>query len=212
MLLQSRRLRYRSNFVRRVIDLADSSGKCKVGIMRLTCAFPDNDAELADFSVGAADDDGVTQFRQPELDYNPLLFTEYASEISNSHECFYHFKESAEFISFPNWDDIIMHYPETPGPTNYYEMFSALIPEHPKAASYSLNRFEVERQSMNLESFHCLKSWAKQSYDQTHIRQKSSSDPNVLPVSGFMRPESSTRVIMRSKLMHHSWRMFITKF
>uniref|UniRef100_A0A7E4W7M8 Glycosyltransferase family 92 protein n=1 Tax=Panagrellus redivivus TaxID=6233 RepID=A0A7E4W7M8_PANRE len=48
-----------------------------------------------------------------------------------------------KFILFPEWDDILIAYPEKPGPLTYYDMFSPLIQKQPQAASYSLDRFET---------------------------------------------------------------------
>uniref|UniRef100_A0A7E4ULW2 Glycosyltransferase family 92 protein n=1 Tax=Panagrellus redivivus TaxID=6233 RepID=A0A7E4ULW2_PANRE len=69
--------------------------------------------------------------------------TEYFNQISNSHECFYEFKESAEFISFPDWDDILMGPRQENGFQTYYDMFAPLIHQQPNAAAFSLNRYDT---------------------------------------------------------------------
>uniref|UniRef100_A0A7E4W4Y2 Glycosyltransferase family 92 protein n=1 Tax=Panagrellus redivivus TaxID=6233 RepID=A0A7E4W4Y2_PANRE len=78
-----------------------------------------------------------------ELFYNTNQQTEYSNQISNSHECFYEFKESAEFISFPDWDDILMGYRQDSRFSTYYDMFAPLIQQYPNAAAFSLNRYHT---------------------------------------------------------------------
>uniref|UniRef100_A0A7E4VG30 Glycosyltransferase family 92 protein n=1 Tax=Panagrellus redivivus TaxID=6233 RepID=A0A7E4VG30_PANRE len=81
------------------------------------------------------------------LGYDPLKETEYANQMSNSHECLYDFKDTAEFISFPDWDDIIIVQNRGPKLMTYYDTFGPFIQSHPNAAAFSVARVDISVQT-----------------------------------------------------------------
>jgi hypothetical protein len=42
------------------------------------------------------------------LSYNPNAETTWNNQLVNFHDCLYEFRESAEFIAFPDWDDLLL--------------------------------------------------------------------------------------------------------
>uniref|UniRef100_A0A7E4VKG6 Glycosyltransferase family 92 protein n=1 Tax=Panagrellus redivivus TaxID=6233 RepID=A0A7E4VKG6_PANRE len=75
--------------------------------------------------------------------YDPNTETEYSNQMSSSHECFYHYKESAEFIAFTDWDDILVGYRSGSYIKTFYEAFSPFIETHPYAAAFTINRINA---------------------------------------------------------------------
>uniref|UniRef100_A0A7E4VGZ0 Glycosyltransferase family 92 protein n=1 Tax=Panagrellus redivivus TaxID=6233 RepID=A0A7E4VGZ0_PANRE len=77
------------------------------------------------------------------LDYDPNTETEYANQVSNSQLCMYDFKESAEFISFPDWDDILIGTHNGKRFLTYYESFAPFLTSNPNAAAFGVNRINA---------------------------------------------------------------------
>ena len=71
--------------------------------------------------------------------YDPDAETEYSTQLTNAHECLYEFKESAEFIAFTDWDDVLL------GPMSgpFAPRFQDLLNKYPLAASFSITRLDA---------------------------------------------------------------------
>ncbi|KAI1709434.1 glycosyltransferase family 92 domain-containing protein [Ditylenchus destructor] len=50
-------------------------------------------------------------YKLDTLDYNPNAETQWNNQVVNFQDCLYEFRESAEYIAFPDWDDLMA----TPG-------------------------------------------------------------------------------------------------
>uniref|UniRef100_A0A914PK18 Glycosyltransferase family 92 protein n=1 Tax=Panagrolaimus davidi TaxID=227884 RepID=A0A914PK18_9BILA len=92
--------------------------------------------------------DGLIKIRKaykgssnPNIPYDPDAQTEYANQMTNSHMCLYEFRESAEFISFTDWDDVLVGPNFGKTPTHFAEMFRQVSVLNPFAASYSISRY-----------------------------------------------------------------------
>lgn len=57
-----------------------------------------------------------------ELAYNPNGETTWNNQIVNSHHCLYEFRESAEFILFNDWDELIVKVNSQPLPSIFREL------------------------------------------------------------------------------------------
>lgn len=75
--------------------------------------------------------------------YNPNTETTWNNQLVNFHDCLYEFRESASFISFPDWDDLIF----AGGADTNLKMvkplasiFYKLKKQEPKAASFIFQR------------------------------------------------------------------------
>ena len=70
------------------------------------------------------------------MPYDADSQTEYSNQMTNSHECLYEFKESADFIAFTDWDDVLL------GPRlgSFYVGFNNVLELNPLAASFSVTR------------------------------------------------------------------------
>uniref|UniRef100_A0AC34F9I3 Glycosyltransferase family 92 protein n=1 Tax=Panagrolaimus sp. ES5 TaxID=591445 RepID=A0AC34F9I3_9BILA len=81
---------------------------------------------------------------KPNTPYDPDTQTEYANQMTNSHMCLYEFKESAEFIAFTDWDDVLV------GPNfgqtlaTFADSFHKLSVAYPFAVAYAIPRFPFD--------------------------------------------------------------------
>lgn len=58
-------------------------------------------------------------------------------QLVNFHECLYEFRESAEFIAFPDWDDLLM----TPKFTPLPDILDKLKKEMPDTGVFIMKRY-----------------------------------------------------------------------
>lgn len=80
------------------------------------------------------------QAKKPEnLFYEPDSEVEFAHQITNSHECLYEFKESAEFIAFMDWDDVLLGSVEN----SFNTIFSEFSKLYPLAATFSIKAWDA---------------------------------------------------------------------
>ncbi|KAE9554113.1 hypothetical protein FO519_002650 [Halicephalobus sp. NKZ332] len=70
------------------------------------------------------------------LPYDPDSETEYSHQMTNSHECLYEFKDSAEFIAFTDWDDVLI----SPKSGSFVSQLQRIANLNPFAASFSITR------------------------------------------------------------------------
>ncbi|KAI1697263.1 glycosyltransferase family 92 domain-containing protein [Ditylenchus destructor] len=88
--------------------------------------------------------DGLVIFRPslrmpekvPELGYNPNAETTWNNQLINFHDCLYEFRESAEFIAFPDWDELMV----TPRLRPVLSIFRDIVKEEPNVASFIYER------------------------------------------------------------------------
>ncbi|KAI1702764.1 glycosyltransferase family 92 domain-containing protein [Ditylenchus destructor] len=73
-----------------------------------------------------------------EMSYNPNAETEFSHQLALGHDCFYEFRESAEFIALLDWDDLLIARPFLTLPT----VMRKAVRKNPKAAYFSINKIE----------------------------------------------------------------------
>ncbi|KAI1711630.1 glycosyltransferase family 92 domain-containing protein [Ditylenchus destructor] len=85
------------------------------------------------------------------MNYNPNAQVEYSGQLVLAHDCFYEFRESAEFIALLDWDDLLI--------TNSFarlgDAFQAALLQFPEAAYFRVNKLESTfmEQDHNSEQF-----------------------------------------------------------
>ena len=77
--------------------------------------------------------------RTQSFSYDPDAETEYSNQMTNSLECLYEFKESAEFIAFTDWDDVLL----SPRLGFFGKTFHDISNRHPLAASFAVARLDA---------------------------------------------------------------------
>uniref|UniRef100_A0A914Y4A0 Glycosyltransferase family 92 protein n=1 Tax=Panagrolaimus superbus TaxID=310955 RepID=A0A914Y4A0_9BILA len=136
----------------------------------------------------------------PNIPYDSDGQTEYANQMTNSHLCLYEFKESAEFIAFTDWDDILIG-PRTNFGLNFGKFvdgFRQLSLSHPFAAAFSIPRFssfikKAFRPKIN--SFSIKKTFNQLEYS------KKSLDPKMV-----VRPSMVAGVWIHRLKVAETWR------
>uniref|UniRef100_A0A915DBS7 Glycosyltransferase family 92 protein n=1 Tax=Ditylenchus dipsaci TaxID=166011 RepID=A0A915DBS7_9BILA len=73
-----------------------------------------------------------------DMAYDSNMQTEFNSQILLAHECFYQFRESAQFIALIDWDDLLI----TLKFKSLFSAFQAATLRFPQAAYYSVNKLE----------------------------------------------------------------------
>ncbi|KAI1716892.1 glycosyltransferase family 92 domain-containing protein [Ditylenchus destructor] len=73
------------------------------------------------------------------MNYNPNTEVEYSGQLMLAHECFYEFRESAEFIALLDWDDLLIttQYP------SLGKAFDEAARQFPQAPYFSVNKLET---------------------------------------------------------------------
>ncbi|KAK0400422.1 hypothetical protein QR680_015234 [Steinernema hermaphroditum] len=82
---------------------------------------------------------GIRLFQPDGLDYDPNLQNEWGNMIPLFNSCLYEFKESAEFILFADWDDVLI-------PNNYRTYMEELVFQsriHPSAGALVFPRHKA---------------------------------------------------------------------
>uniref|UniRef100_A0A915ED63 Glycosyltransferase family 92 protein n=1 Tax=Ditylenchus dipsaci TaxID=166011 RepID=A0A915ED63_9BILA len=108
--------------------------------------------------------DGLVQFRHslrmPEklltLNYNPNAETTWNNQLINFNDCLYEFRESADFIAFPDWDELIVTEQMKP----LANIFQEIVNEIPNAASFLFERTTGSMQKLeNMKSHKIYDIW-----------------------------------------------------
>ncbi|KAI1705010.1 glycosyltransferase family 92 domain-containing protein [Ditylenchus destructor] len=73
-----------------------------------------------------------------EMPYNPNAETEFSHQLALGHDCFYEFRESAEFIALLDWDDLLIARPFLTLPI----VMRMAVKKNSKAAYFSINKIE----------------------------------------------------------------------
>ncbi|KAI1709436.1 glycosyltransferase family 92 domain-containing protein [Ditylenchus destructor] len=89
--------------------------------------------------------DGLVQIRPslqmpqqvPGMDINPNTETTFLHQLVNFQDCLYEFRESTEFIAFPDWDDLIITHDFRPS----FPLMRQAAADNPKTASFLLSRY-----------------------------------------------------------------------
>uniref|UniRef100_A0A914PIN2 Glycosyltransferase family 92 protein n=1 Tax=Panagrolaimus davidi TaxID=227884 RepID=A0A914PIN2_9BILA len=78
----------------------------------------------------------------PNIPYDSDAQTEFSNQLTNSHLCLYEFRESAEFIAFTDWDDVLF-VRQIFGkiPLTFAESFRKISFLNPSVASFSVSRY-----------------------------------------------------------------------
>uniref|UniRef100_A0A914YCA6 Glycosyltransferase family 92 protein n=1 Tax=Panagrolaimus superbus TaxID=310955 RepID=A0A914YCA6_9BILA len=134
------------------------------------------------------ENDGILKIKKaykaseiPNIPYDPDTQTEYANQMTNSHMCLYEFKESAEFIAFADWDDILVGPNFGQQQIAFAESFRKLSVAYPFAAAFSIPRFPF----VNKNAFRPKRNKfsLKQLFTQLHF------SINPVPPKMVVRPE-----------------------
>lgn len=71
--------------------------------------------------------------------FDPNAETEFSGQLLLAHECFYEFREAAEFIALIDWDDLLV----TAHFDSLYEAFRSAFRPHRNAAYFLVNKLEA---------------------------------------------------------------------
>nr|CAD2168423.1 unnamed protein product [Meloidogyne enterolobii] len=81
-----------------------------------------------------------------ELDYNPNSETSWQNQLTNFQDCLYEFKESAEFIAFPDWDDFFF---TSNYNIPYYPILQKFAEQNPKVNTFIIDRYMGYHESLD---------------------------------------------------------------
>ena len=70
------------------------------------------------------------------------------NQLINFHDCLYEFRESTEFIIFPDWDELMIQPSAEQRPL--VNVFRALEAKYPRAASFIYQRVEGQISTLGL--------------------------------------------------------------
>nr|CAD2174761.1 unnamed protein product [Meloidogyne enterolobii] len=96
-----------------------------------------------------------------ELDYNPNSETSWQNQLTNFQDCLYEFKESAEFIAFPDWDDFFF---TSNYNIPYYPILQKFAEQNPKVNTFIIDRYMGYHESldeMNIKGHKIKEFWKK---------------------------------------------------
>lgn len=75
------------------------------------------------------------------MPYNPNWQTDFSNQLPMAHECFYEFREAADFIALLDWDDVLMS--TAIGGLNLYSILAAEMAANPLTAYFNVRRVET---------------------------------------------------------------------
>lgn len=96
--------------------------------------------------IKAYEEDGIVRIKPgikfpysyEYMRYNPNMETEFNAQILMAHDCFYEYRESADFIALLDLDDLLI----TTNFDSLSENFRLSTQQFPNAAFFSVNRLE----------------------------------------------------------------------
>ncbi|KAF7635962.1 C-type lectin domain-containing protein [Meloidogyne graminicola] len=80
------------------------------------------------------------------LNYNPNSETSWQNQLTNFQDCLYEFKESSEFIAFPDWDDFFF---TSDYSIPYYPILKKFSDENPKVNTFIIDRYMGFHESLD---------------------------------------------------------------
>uniref|UniRef100_A0AC35GAP6 Glycosyltransferase family 92 protein n=1 Tax=Panagrolaimus sp. PS1159 TaxID=55785 RepID=A0AC35GAP6_9BILA len=135
----------------------------------------------------------------PNIPYDSDGQIEYANQLTNSHQCLYEFKESAEFIAFTDWDDILIGLRINSGFGKFADGFRQLSLKHQFAAAFAVPRFQTNMKKTfqsEINPFSIEKTFNQIQYSTTEN----------LPPKMVVRPKFVAGVWIHQLKVAENWR------
>uniref|UniRef100_A0A914Q703 Glycosyltransferase family 92 protein n=1 Tax=Panagrolaimus davidi TaxID=227884 RepID=A0A914Q703_9BILA len=135
----------------------------------------------------------------PNIPYDSDGQIEYANQLTNSHQCLYEFKESAEFIAFTDWDDILIGPRINSGFGKFPDGFRQLSLKHQFAAAFAIPRFQTNMKKTFQSEINPF------SIEKTFNQIQYSTKEN-LPPKMIVRPKFVAGVWIHQLKVAENWR------